>query len=143
MNTALLIVLIVVALLILGGAAYVLRNRRAVEPAPAPDATLDGIYFSPYHPETQYADGLKEYRRASDCRKPGIGMIMQVLDEHGIDLASTCFIGDTWRDIRAGQNAGLRSYLVHADAAPGVTPDGIFPTTLDAARELTPSLVAS
>jgi len=104
----------------------------------AEGAKVDGIYFSPFHPETQYAEGLSEYRRASDCRKPGIGMIMQVVEQHDIDLASTCFIGDTWRDVRAGKNAGVRTILVeNTDDSGEIAPDMSFPTTLAAARHLT------
>lgn len=100
-------------------------------------ATLDGIYFSPYHPETEHPGGVREFRRASECRKPGIGMIMQAVDEHGIDLAATCMIGDSWRDIRAGRNAGLRTILVeNLKDADRLDPDQAFPNLLEAAQHL-------
>ena len=103
-------------------------------------ATVDGIYFSPFHPETEHEGGVRQYRRASDCRKPGIGMIMQVVDEHGIDLASSCFIGDSWRDMEAGRSAGLRTVLVEkTDQAKKLNPDFVFANVFEAARYLTAS----
>ena len=64
---------------------------------------IEGVYFSPYHPEK----GVGDYRRESDCRKPGPGMLLQAAEELELDLASSMLLGDKESDVEAGQNAGL------------------------------------
>ena len=64
---------------------------------------IEGVYFSPYHPEK----AIGEYRRESDCRKPGPGMLLQAAEELELDLASSMLLGDKESDVEAGQNAGL------------------------------------
>ena len=67
------------------------------------------IYYSPYHPETHYGEGVKELRRASDCRKPGSSLLFQAEEENQLDLAEVIMFGDTSNDIIAGQGAGVRT----------------------------------
>ena len=64
---------------------------------------IDGVYFSPYHPEK----GVGEYRRESDCRKPGPGMLLKAAEELKLDLEASVMLGDKESDVEAGQNAGL------------------------------------
>ena len=64
---------------------------------------IEQVYFCPFHPE----HGLGEYRRESEFRKPGPGMILQATREHGIDLATSALIGDKISDIKAGRSAGV------------------------------------
>lgn len=54
------------------------------------------------------------------CRKPKPGMILDAAQEHGIDLAASYVVGDRWRDIEAGRNAGCLPILVDN----GYTQDG-------------------
>ena len=51
---------------------------------------IDGVYFSPYHPEK----GVGEYRRESDCRKPGPGMLLKAAEEMELDLGASMLLGD-------------------------------------------------
>ena len=46
------------------------------------------------------------------CRKPKPGMLLQAASEHKIDIASTYLIGDSNRDIQAGNEFGVCSLLV-------------------------------
>jgi len=71
-------------------------------------ARLDGIYYCPHHPEV----GAAGYRLACDCRKPKPGMLLRARDDMGIDLASSYMIGDSVRDVEAGQRAGCTTILV-------------------------------
>ncbi len=74
----------------------------------AKGAQLDGIYYCPYHP-----DGvIPKYRSESDERKPNPGMILRAAKEMDIDLSSSWLIGNSDRDIEAGQRAGCRSILI-------------------------------
>ena len=73
---------------------------------------IEAVYYSPFHPETHHGEGVLEFRRASDCRKPGTGMILQAVEELGLDLASSVMVGDTANDILAGRFSGIRTCLV-------------------------------
>jgi len=46
------------------------------------------------------------------CRKPRPGMLVDAAAARGIDLAASVMVGDRWRDIEAGQAAGVRTVLV-------------------------------
>jgi D-glycero-D-manno-heptose 1,7-bisphosphate phosphatase len=46
------------------------------------------------------------------CRKPKPGALLQAAQDHQIDLPSSYMVGDRWRDIEAGQNAGCRTIFI-------------------------------
>lgn len=43
------------------------------------------------------------------CRKPRPGLLLQAAAQRQIDLTQSFMIGDRWRDIEAGQQAGCQS----------------------------------
>lgn len=48
-------------------------------------------------------------------RKPGLGMYRQAAREHGLDLATSAYIGDKWRDVQpALATGGLGILVPHA-----------------------------
>ncbi|HZR25046.1 MAG TPA: HAD family hydrolase [Vicinamibacterales bacterium] len=46
------------------------------------------------------------------CRKPKPGMILTAARQLDVDLRASFMIGDRWRDVGAGRNAGCRTVLV-------------------------------
>ncbi|QJR82559.1 HAD family hydrolase [Alteromonas pelagimontana] len=62
------------------------------------------VYFCPHHP----VEGKGQYKKLCNCRKPHAGMLLQAAADHNIDLTQSSLIGDSWRDIEAGENAGLK-----------------------------------
>jgi D,D-heptose 1,7-bisphosphate phosphatase len=71
-------------------------------------ASLDKIYYCPYHP-----DGVvPEYRKDSEWRKPRPGMLLAAADEMQIELTRSWMIGDNERDVEAGRSAGCRTILI-------------------------------
>jgi len=61
-----------------------------------------------------------------NCRKPKPGMILDAAQRHGIELAASFMVGDRWRDIDAGANAGVRTVLIDrrwSERAPDHPPD--------------------
>jgi D-glycero-D-manno-heptose 1,7-bisphosphate phosphatase len=74
----------------------------------ASGARLDGLYYCPYHPQAV----VEAYRKESDWRKPGSGMLLQAASDLGIDLRRSWMIGDSPRDIQAGRSAGCRTVLL-------------------------------
>lgn len=74
-------------------------------------ARIDAVYYCPYHPEY----GVGEYRKDSEFRKPGPGMLLQAQREHDIDMQRSILVGDKPSDIQAGINAGVGT-LLHLEA---------------------------
>ena len=61
-----------------------------------------------------------------DCRKPRPGLIKRAARQYGIDLDQSYLIGDRWRDIDAGANAGCKTIWIDrgcAEQAPASVPD--------------------
>ncbi|MEH3055248.1 MAG: HAD-IIIA family hydrolase [Patulibacter minatonensis] len=48
-------------------------------------------------------------------RKPNPGLILELAERHGIDLARSVTVGDRWRDIEAGRRAGTKTVFVDRD----------------------------
>jgi D-glycero-D-manno-heptose 1,7-bisphosphate phosphatase len=46
------------------------------------------------------------------CRKPEPGLILRAAQSHGIDLSASVLVGDSERDIVAGNSAGCKTVLV-------------------------------
>lgn len=47
-----------------------------------------------------------------ECRKPKPGLILKASLDLDIDLNTSIFVGDRWRDIQAGQVAGCTCYFI-------------------------------
>jgi D-glycero-D-manno-heptose 1,7-bisphosphate phosphatase len=52
------------------------------------------------------------YGQICDCRKPRPGMLLQAASELQIDLANSFMIGDRWRDVECGLNAGCTTIFI-------------------------------
>jgi D-glycero-D-manno-heptose 1,7-bisphosphate phosphatase len=74
------------------------------------EAAIDKVYFCPFHPEF----GIGQYKKDSPFRKPGPGMILQAVQEFGVDLKSSVLVGDKVSDIQAGVAAGVGCNLFYS-----------------------------
>jgi D-glycero-D-manno-heptose 1,7-bisphosphate phosphatase len=70
--------------------------------------TIDAVYVCPHHP----IEALGDYRRGCNCRKPEPGMFLQAIADFGLDPAQCWTIGDNWRDVDAGANAGVANRVL-------------------------------
>lgn len=70
-------------------------------------AHVDDFRYCPYHLEAT----VERYRQAHCWRKPEPGMLLDLIGDWSIDLASSHVIGDRATDIAAGAAAGLRTHL--------------------------------
>lgn len=72
-------------------------------------AYLDAIYFCPHHPDKGFEGERIEYKIDCSCRKPKPGMILQAAQDFNIDMEESFMVGDSIRDVLAGQAAGGQS----------------------------------
>lgn len=100
-------------------------------------AKLDGIYFCPHHPDGGFPGEVPEFKIACTCRKPDIGMIQKAAKAFNIDILGSYFIGDSFRDIECGINAGMKTIGVRTgDGCMDAKnpPDHMADNVLDAVR---------
>ena len=69
-------------------------------------AYIDGLYICPHHPDKGFEGERPEYKFDCDCRKPKPGLLLQAACDFNIDLSQSYMIGDSERDVEAGEKAG-------------------------------------
>ena len=74
-------------------------------------AYVDGIYICPHHPDKGFEGERPEYKIDCDCRKPKPGLLLQAAKDFNIDLYESYMIGDSHRDVEAGENAGVKKSI--------------------------------
>lgn len=52
------------------------------------------------------------YSEWADCYKPKPGLLLDAAKKYDVDLVQSYMIGDRWRDVGAGQNAGCRTVWI-------------------------------
>ena len=72
---------------------------------------------------------------ACRCRKPLPGMLLDAAARWDVDLAASVMIGDRWRDIEAGNSAGVRTIFIDHGYAEALrsAPDHVVAGLADAA----------
>lgn len=70
-------------------------------------AHIDAFEYCPDHPEAT----VERYRRVNDRRKPGPGMITDLLARYEVDVNGSILIGDKPSDVEAARAAGITGHL--------------------------------
>lgn len=74
-------------------------------------AYLNDIYFCPHHPDKGFEGEIPEYKIVCQCRKPEPGLLLQAAKDWNIDLKNSYMIGNSDRDVQAGENAGCKQSI--------------------------------
>lgn len=56
-----------------------------------------------------------------DCRKPKPGLLLRLIQKANASLSEVVFIGDRVSDLKAAENTGVRSVLIHSTATEAET----------------------
>jgi D-glycero-D-manno-heptose 1,7-bisphosphate phosphatase len=67
---------------------------------------LDEIYTCPHHHEVE----------ACLCRKPLPLLIEKAIERYDIDIKNSWLVGDSYRDVKAGEALGLHTILVESNS---------------------------
>lgn len=68
---------------------------------------VDKIIFCPFH-----KDGIiKKYKKKNNCRKPGIGMFLEINKIWKVDRKNSFMIGDKLTDMQFAKKAKIEGYL--------------------------------
>jgi len=63
--------------------------------------SIDGIWFCPHTPDDD-----------CNCRKPSDGLLLDIARRYKVEPQELTFVGDSFRDIQAAQQAGAKPVLV-------------------------------
>ena len=83
-------------------------------------AYVDAIYICPHHPDKGFEGERPEYKIDCDCRKPKPGLLLQAAKDFNIDLSQSIMIGDSNRDVEAGEAAGCKAVKVEQNIPGGI-----------------------
>ncbi|MDR3491403.1 MAG: HAD-IIIA family hydrolase [Gammaproteobacteria bacterium] len=98
----------------LKSAGYLLicvTNKPDIERGLMTQADVDAIYHK-IRSELSLDDVFICYKENSACYKPNPGLLLAAAKKYNIALAHSYMIGDRWRDIGAGQNAGCKTIWI-------------------------------
>lgn len=74
---------------------------------------IEHVYYCPHHP----TDAKGVYLKDCACRKPKSGMLIDAINEFGINPQQSLLVGDSDTDIVAAEGAGVRGVKVESGKA--------------------------
>lgn len=121
-----------------GYVVIVATNQKDVGEGKFARATLDAM-----HARLRQAVAVDDIRVCTcvdecPCYKPNPGMLLEAALDWNIDLSASVMIGDRWRDIGAGHNAGCRTVFIDRGYSESLrhTPDLVATDLADAVDKL-------
>lgn len=105
------------ALIALHDAGYMLivvTNQPDVARGTTPRSIVEEIntYLATHLPIDEFRTCYHDSSDGCDCRKPLPGSLLVAAKRHNIDLRKSYMVGDRWRDIEAGMNAGCKTIFI-------------------------------
>jgi len=127
-----------------GFALYVVTNQPDVARATQTREAVESIHQA-LTSSLPIEDIFVCYHDDSDhcaCRKPNPGLLFEAQRKHNLDLSRSFVVGDRWRDIDAGHNAGCKTILIdygYKERKPAQPPEA----TVRSLREAADWIIAS
>ena len=92
----------------------VVTNQPDVARGTMPLADVEAInqYLQMCLPIDEYRTCCHDSDDGCNCRKPLPGALFAATEVHGIDLVSSCMVGDRWRDTDAGERTGCKTIFL-------------------------------
>jgi D-glycero-D-manno-heptose 1,7-bisphosphate phosphatase len=87
-------------------AAVIALHRWMADEARRAGGTIDDVRYCPFHPDA----ALPAYRRDSDWRKPGPGMLLDLMRAWELDADRCVVVGDQESDMAAAAAAGIKGF---------------------------------
>lgn len=87
--------------------------------------SIKKIYYCPHHPDEHCL-----------CRKPKPGMLQQIAKDFPQQFNDAVFVGDSLRDLQAGQAAGCRVVLVKTGFGEAMLAEGKIPDDVEVYENL-------
>jgi D-sedoheptulose 7-phosphate isomerase len=121
-----------------GFALYVITNQPDVSRGTQSRETVENIHQT-LSSSLPIDDIFVCYHDDNDdcaCRKPLPGLLLEARSKHNIDLSRSFVVGDRWRDIDAGHNAGCKAVLIdygYRERAPARPPEATVRSLREAA----------
>jgi D-sedoheptulose 7-phosphate isomerase len=121
-----------------GFALYVITNQPDVSRGTQSRETVENIHQT-LSSSLPIDDIFVCYHDDNDdcaCRKPLPGLLLEARSKHNIDLSRSFVVGDRWRDIDAGHNAGCKAILIdygYRERAPTRPPEATVRSLREAA----------
>ena len=72
------------------------------------ESLIDDVFHCPYFKKGR----MKKYSRENFFRKPNPGLIIKAAIKYNIDLSKSFLIGDSYRDMKSADTAGVKKILV-------------------------------
>lgn len=93
----------------------VVTNQPDVSRGTASKEDIERInaYLSAQLPIDAFRTCYHDTRDNCECRKPLPGSLIEAAKEYQIDLSNSFMVGDRWRDIEAGVNAGCKTFFIN------------------------------
>jgi D-glycero-D-manno-heptose 1,7-bisphosphate phosphatase len=88
------------------------QNREIQSLLATENVYVDKWLYCPHHTETGFEFEIQELKISCSCRKPKNGMIVQISDQHNIDISKSVIIGDSFRDVEIEGNLGMRIHFL-------------------------------
>lgn len=99
----------------LKAAGYILicvTNKPDIERGRMTQADVDAIYVK-MRRELPLDDVLICYKEGSPNYKPNPGMLLEGQRKYDLDLSQSYMVGDRWKDVGAGKNAGCETIWIN------------------------------
>ena len=106
----------------MGYVTQIVTNQPDVDDGLMEEAEL--VKINNHIVQTLSVDGISVARtRGTECYKPNPGMLNKIINKYKASTDHSWMIGDTWKDISAGANAGVRTIYIGTDRRISTFPD--------------------